>query len=75
VPIFGHSKNDPMNDVIPEHDENNVSSEPSREENVLHEFLEKRKLQIKVLRKLLDQIPVETDREPAEDKTQTEEKP
>jgi hypothetical protein len=75
VPIFDLPKKDPMTDETQEHDENNVVSEPNREENTLHDFLEKRKLQIKVLQKLLDQIPIETDTDQDEEKTQTEEKP
>jgi hypothetical protein len=48
-----------MNNEAPETDEGVTSPDPQKQDTALHGFLNKRKLQIRVLKKMLETIPFE----------------
>jgi hypothetical protein len=48
-----------MNDEVQEPDEEGAIPDPKKNETALHGFLNKRKLQISVLKKMLETIPIE----------------
>jgi hypothetical protein len=62
-----------MNSENPEQDENTGAPEPKPEDSALNDFLQKRKLQIRVLQKMLEQIPVEPGENTPQEKSQKEE--
>jgi hypothetical protein len=63
----------PMIEETPDHIEESETSFPPGKEEPLNEFLRTRKLQIRVLQKLLDQIPVDTHGHENEKTNQTKE--